>query len=65
MTPIARLAAIAEILEAVDERCLEADGPVTATRNEIMDNEYRRIYLLAKGDRRICRTRARNKRKAV
>lgn len=48
MTYEQRLDAIAEILEIVDNRCAAADGPVTKTRHEITDEEYRRIYKLAK-----------------
>lgn len=40
-----RLTLIAEILEAVDQRCAAADGPVTKTRHEISDEELRAIYV--------------------
>lgn len=43
-----RLEKIADILERVDNRCMAADGPVTKTRHEITDAEYRQIYRLAK-----------------
>jgi len=43
-----RLDEIAEIIESVDDRCLAADGPVTKTREEITDEEMRKIYRLAK-----------------
>lgn len=46
-TPAQRLAAIAQILQAVDARCMAADGPVTLTRLEITDEELRRIYVFA------------------
>jgi hypothetical protein len=44
-----RLELIAELLEAVDDRCMAVDGPVTPTRLEITDKELQRIYVLAKG----------------
>jgi hypothetical protein len=44
-----RLNKIAAIIEGVDGRAMAADGPVTKTRHEITDEEYRRIYFLAKG----------------
>ena len=47
-TPEMRLKAIAEILEVVDNRCMAVDGPVSKTKDEITDNEFRRIYLLSK-----------------
>lgn len=40
---------IAEIIEAVDVRCMAADGPVTPTPREITQDELSRIYALAKG----------------
>jgi len=45
----ARLRRIAEIIETVDGRCLAADGPVTATLNEMTQQEISEIYELAKG----------------
>jgi hypothetical protein len=36
---------IARVLEHVDNRAMEADGPVTPTRDEITDKEFRTIYL--------------------
>ena len=39
-----RLNAIAAIIEAVDDRCLASDGPVSKTREEITDHELRSIY---------------------
>jgi len=45
-----RLAGIAAIIEAVDQRCLAADGSVTPTRCEITGDELRQIYKLAKGE---------------
>lgn len=44
-----RLEQIAGILDSVDRRCMAVDGPVTATRHEITDDELRQIYLLAGG----------------
>lgn len=41
-------AAIVSIIEAVENRCMEVDGPVTPTHQEITDEELRRIYLAAK-----------------
>lgn len=46
-TATERLRRIAVILEAVDARCLAADGPVPKTRELITDDELREIYLLA------------------
>ena len=46
-TPTQRLAAIAEIIDAVDDRCTAADGPVTRTCDEMTDDEMREIYNLA------------------
>lgn len=48
MTPIKRLKKIAELIEAVDNRAIAADGPVPPTRQEITDAEMRTIYRLAK-----------------
>jgi hypothetical protein len=47
--PGKRLAQIAAIIEAVDQRCLAADGPVSNTRHEMTDHEMRTIYWLAGG----------------
>ena len=44
-----RLAAIAGIIEVVDQRCLAADGPVTPTLREMTQAEISEIYRLAKG----------------
>lgn len=44
-----RLRRIAEIIEAVDERCLAHDGPVGDTREEMSKKEMQEIYDLAKG----------------
>ena len=41
--------AIKEVIEAVDNRCIAADGPVTPTRLEITDEELQLIYRLARG----------------
>lgn len=45
--PRDRLMMIAKIIEDVDDRCMSADGPVTHTRDEITDEEIRKIYKLA------------------
>lgn len=45
----ARLARIAQIIESADHRAMAADGPVTKTRDEMTDDEFRQIYQLAKG----------------
>lgn len=47
-----RLALIASIIEAADNRALAADGPVGHVRNELTATEWRDIYLAAKGDSR-------------
>jgi hypothetical protein len=66
LTPTQRLKEIAELIEAVDNRCLAADGPVAGFAEMIEQIEFRRVYLLAKGDRRACRTgNARSKRRAM
>lgn len=44
-----RLTAIAELIEAVVDRCLADDGPVGDTRTEMTADEMRYIYKLAKG----------------
>ncbi|MFA4944915.1 MAG: hypothetical protein WC789_09475 [Lentisphaeria bacterium] len=44
-----RLAEIAELIEAVENRCMAADGPVTPTTKEITEAELRTIYRLAAG----------------
>lgn len=49
MTENKRLAEIAKIIEAVDHRCMAADGPVTPTNQEITLKEIQRIYALANG----------------
>jgi len=48
LTQYKKLKAIAKIIEAVDERCLMADGPVTETRHEITNEELKEIYDLVK-----------------
>lgn len=45
----ARLKRISEIIEFVEHRCMAVDGPVTKTRGEITDDEFREIYQLATG----------------
>lgn len=42
-----RLAEIARIIEAVDNRAMAADGPVTPTLQEMTQAEISRIYALA------------------
>ncbi len=39
---------IMDMIDDVDERCMEADGPVTPTSEEITDREICKIYELAK-----------------
>jgi hypothetical protein len=36
-----------ELLEAIDTRCMAADGPVTPTLSEATADELRRLYLFA------------------
>lgn len=43
----ARLRRIAQIIEAVDTRCMAADGPVTPTLQEMTQDDISRIYALA------------------
>ena len=43
-----RLQKIAEVIEAVDARCMAVDGPVTETKDEITSKELMQIYKLAK-----------------
>ncbi len=45
----ARLHSIKEIIDGVENRCMAVDGPVTNTRDEMSDEELRRIYRLARG----------------
>ena len=49
MTPSQRCAAIVDLIEAIENRCMAADGPVSLTTEEITERELRRIYRLAKG----------------
>lgn len=44
----ASCAAIVGIIEAVENRCMAADGPVTSTLREMTEGEMRTIYRLAK-----------------
>lgn len=46
---LSRLERIAEIIEAVENRCMAVDGPVTPTLQEMTEEELRRIYALATG----------------
>lgn len=48
-TKTASLERIAEIIEAVDNRCLHIDGPVPPTLDEMTQDEISAIYALAKG----------------
>jgi len=57
--PETRLKKIAQIIEAVDNRCMTADGPVTETRFEMTTAEMRQIYKLATG------TKMRSRRKLL
>jgi hypothetical protein len=59
---------IKEIIEAIDNRCLAADGPVTPTHLEITTDELRRIYKLSRGcglPRLKSQRRPRHKRRAA
>ena len=47
MTNEERLKRIAEIIEAVDNRCMAVDGPVTPTLQEMTQSEISEIYKLA------------------
>ena len=47
MTDKQRLDRIAEIIEAVDQRCLAADGPVPSTMSEMTQEEMSEIYKLS------------------
>lgn len=49
MTPSSRLAAIKEVIEAVDNRCMAVDGPVPSTLDEMSQAEIAEIYRLAGG----------------
>lgn len=42
-----RLKEIAKIIQAVDDRCMSADGDVTNTLDEMTVDEIREIYMLA------------------
>ncbi len=44
-----KLKRIAQIIEAVDDRCMACDGPVTPTLKEMRQAEISEIYELAKG----------------
>jgi hypothetical protein len=44
-----RLARIAKIIEAVDDRCMVADGPISPTMTEMDQTEMSEIYHLACG----------------
>ncbi len=43
---------IAGIIEAVGNRCMAADGPVTGELDEMTEAELRKIYRLAKGSKK-------------
>jgi len=47
MTNEVRLKRIAEIIEAVDNRCMAVDGPVTPTLQEMTQREMSKIYAFA------------------
>lgn len=44
-----RLVKIGAIIEAVDNRCMAADGPVSSTLKEMHQSEISEIYALATG----------------
>lgn len=48
-----RLARIAQIIEAVDNRAMAADGPVTPTLQEMTQTEMSEIYALATGEQEV------------
>ena len=47
--PARRLERIKEIIEAVDQRCMACDGPVTPTLQAMDQSELSAIYALACG----------------
>lgn len=49
MSAAERLEEIATIMDAVDNRCMAADGDVGRFQDEVMDAELRRMYVLASG----------------
>jgi hypothetical protein len=46
-SPTERLAQIRFLIESVEQRCMAVDGPVTPAKEEITNQELRRIYRLA------------------
>jgi len=46
--PQAECALIVSLIDAVENRCMAVDGPVTPTHQEITDEELRKIYRAAK-----------------
>ena len=56
-----RLARIAEIIEAVDQRCMAVDGPVTPTLKEMTQAELSEIYVLASRAKPATRRAARSR----
>lgn len=50
MTAEQRLQRIANIILAVEDRCMSQDGPVANTRLSMTDEELRQIWLLASGE---------------
>ena len=48
LTPTQRLAMISAIIEAVDNRCMAVDGPVSKTLAEMTEDEIQQIYRWAK-----------------
>ncbi len=53
MNETQRLSIIELMIKGVDRRCRLSNEPINRT-DEIKESELRRIYLLAKGDRRVC-----------
>ena len=50
LRPVQRLVRIAEIIEAVSNRCMASDGPESPTLQEMTPAELSEIYKLAKGE---------------
>jgi len=48
---VCKLDEICTIIESVDNRCMDVDGPVTPTLQEMTQEEISRIYELAKSVR--------------
>lgn len=45
---------IRDVLEQVDNRALQCDGPVTPTKDEIRGDEFRKLYVAAKAIIKAC-----------